>query len=68
MEIIRKFLLDGLTTIAESTMERREYIHPKRGGFARDQAKLIGDVRHVGDDVRIVIRKYEQSHKLTCRK
>lgn len=60
-----KIVMDGLLSIADSTVEQRTYNYPKTGGFDRDMQRIAGDMRSVGGDMRKAINKHgsKQSHK-----
>lgn len=55
----------GFTTIADAYVQPRSYVYPSRSGFQRDQAKLRGDVRRVGQGMKTVIaaQNGKQSNK-----
>lgn len=55
MNKILSFITGGFTTIADAYVQPRTYIHPSRAGFQKDQAKLRGDVRKVGQGMKTVI-------------
>jgi hypothetical protein len=58
MRYLLDFLRAGLWDIAEPFVTPREYIRPS--GFAKDRARLIGDVRQVGSDMRKAIGEHGQ--------
>ncbi|MFZ6690255.1 hypothetical protein [Undibacterium sp. SXout20W] len=66
-----KFIFNGVMEIADASVDTRSYQYPRSGGFARDRARLAGDVSRVGKDLRKVINsKYgsQQSHKCSSSK
>ena len=60
-------IFDGIISIADSNVEQRQHGYPKLGGFKRDNARLSGDVKKVGQDMAKVIRNRNgSSNKRTC--
>lgn len=60
---ILKILRRGLVSIAESYVDRRDYVRPEDGP-KKDHDNLVGDVRMVGTDINQAINTYgEQSYK-----
>lgn len=65
---ILKILRNGAVSMAGSYVSPRDYPRPDRDGFRRDQAKLIGDVRTVGNDIKKSIgSNVKQAYKSSVR-
>lgn len=58
-----KILRRGMIGIAEATVDVRNY--PELGGFQRDNDRLSGDVKKVGNDLRKAIKSHGSSYKRT---
>jgi hypothetical protein len=67
MDII-KILRVGAGIVADSYTNPRDYTRSSKDGFRRDQAKLVNDVRTVGNDIKTTIGRHgQQAYKSSGR-
>ena len=61
---IKNFLIDGIRSIADSVVTKRNYLNPDNG-FAEDYVNIQKDVRNVGKDMRKAVDKHGESYIVT---
>ena len=61
---IKNFLIDGIRSIADSVVTKRNYLNPDNG-FAEDYVNIQKDVRNVGKDMRKAVDTHGQSYIVT---
>lgn len=61
---IKNVLINGITSIADSVVTKRDYLNPK-DGFAKDYSNIQKDVVNVGNDMRKAVKKNGESYIVT---
>lgn len=62
MQYLKNLIIGAGTVLQIFPVANTGYVRPQRGDTANDQAKISGDWQRVGNDLKVVIKREQQTY------